>query len=558
MHRREFLQALALASISGSLTSPALAGDSSALYRLQERRGVASLIHLTDCHAQLLPVHHREPSVNIGVGKSAGRPAHLTGEALLRRYGLRPGSRLAHAFTHLDFEELARRYGKMGGFAHLATLVKLIQSQRPGAILVDGGDSWQGSATALWTRGSDMVAANKLLGVKVMTGHWEFTLGAERVMELIQRDMLGSIDFVAHNIFTRDFGDRVFSPYVIKEINGMEIAIIGQAYPYTPIANPPHLIPDWTFGIHERSLRDTISEIRRLRVAAIVLLSHNGVDVDLKLASRVEGLTAILGGHTHDALPKPIRIRNEGGETLVANGGSNGKFIGVLDIFSSHGKTACDYSLMPVFSNLLEPDAEMAALVAQIRQPFEQSLGQVLAVTDDLLYRRGNFNGSFDELILESLQQALDSEIALSPGFRWGTTLLPGANITFEDVMAQTAITYPEIAVRELTGAEIKSAMEDVADNLFNPDPYYRQGGDMVRIRGLSYSLAAAGAAGRRITELRIRGEPLDADKRYRVASWASVAQIDTHGTPVWNPIQEYLGSRKVIRIDSVNTPKFL
>ena len=558
MHRREFLQALALASISGSLTAPALASNSSPLYRLQERRGVASLIHLTDCHAQLLPVHHREPGINIGVGKSAGRPAHLTGEALLRRYGLRPGSRLAHAFTHLDFEELARRYGKMGGFAHLATLVKLIQSQRPGAILVDGGDSWQGSATALWTRGSDMVAANKLLGVKVMTGHWEFTLGAERVMELIQRDMLGSIDFVAHNIFTRDFGDRVFSPYVIKEINGMEIAIIGQAYPYTPIANPPHLIPDWTFGIHERSLRDTISEIRRLRVAAIVLLSHNGVDVDLKLASRVEGLTAILGGHTHDALPKPIRIRNEGGETLVANGGSNGKFIGVLDIFSSHGKTACDYSLMPVFSNLLEPDAEMAALVAQIRQPFEQSLGQVLAVTDDLLYRRGNFNGSFDELILESLQQALDSEIALSPGFRWGTTLLPGANITFEDVMAQTAITYPEIAVRELTGAEIKSAMEDVADNLFNPDPYYRQGGDMVRIRGLSYSLAAAGAAGRRITELRIRGEPLDADKRYRVASWASVAQIDTHGTPVWNPIQEYLGSRKVIRIDSVNTPKFL
>ncbi|MEO8007983.1 MAG: thiosulfohydrolase SoxB, partial [Betaproteobacteria bacterium] len=528
------------------------------LYRLQERRGVASLIHLTDCHAQLLPVHHREPGINIGVGKSAGRPAHLTGEALLRYYGLRRGSRLAHAFTHLDFEELARRYGKMGGFAHLATLVKLIQSQRPGAILVDGGDSWQGSATALWTRGSDMVAANKLLGVKVMTGHWEFTLGAERVMELIQGDMLGSIDFIAHNVFTRDFGDRVFPPYVIKEINGMEVAIIGQAYPYTPIANPLHLIPDWTFGIHERSLRDTVSEIRRLRVAAIVLLSHNGVDVDLKLASRVEGLTAILGGHTHDALPKPIRIRNEGGETLVANGGSNGKFIGVLDIFSSHGKTACDYSLMPVFSNLLEPDAEMAALIAQIRQPFEQSLGQVLAVTDELLYRRGNFNGSFDELILESLQQTLDSEIALSPGFRWGTTLLPGANITFEDVMAQTAITYPEIAVRELTGAEIKSALEDVADNLFNPDPYYRQGGDMVRTRGLSYSLAAAGAAGRRITELRIRDEPLDADKRYRVASWASVAQIDTRGTPVWNPIQEYLGSRKVIRIDSVNTPKLL
>ena len=556
MHRREFLQALALASISGSLAAPALAGKPSPLYRLPPRKRVASLIHLTDCHAQLLPVHHREPSINIGVGESAGRPPHLTGEALLRNYGLRRRSRLAHAFTHLDFEELARRYGKMGGFAHLATLVKLIESQRPGAMLVDGGDSWQGSATALWTRGADMVAASKLLGVKVMTGHWEFTLGAERVMDLIQRDMHGSIDFVAHNVFTRDFGDRVFSPFVIKEIAGMAVAIIGQAYPYTPIANPQHLIPEWTFGIHEQSLRDTIAEVRRHGVAAVVLLSHNGVDVDLKLAGRVEGLTAILGGHTHDPLPKPIRVKNSGGETLVANGGSNGKFIGVLDLFASHGKTACDYSLLPVFSNLLEPDAQMSALIARIRQPFEQSLGQVLAVTDDLLYRRGNFNGSFDEVILASLQEALDAQIALSPGFRWGTTLLPGADITVEDVMAQTAITYPGITVRDLTGADLKETLEDIADNLFNPDPYYRQGGDMVRTRGLSYTCNARASVGRRISDLRLNGMALSSGKSYRVAGWASVKETDSTGTPVWEPLQNYLRSRKAIHVDTINTPK--
>jgi S-sulfosulfanyl-L-cysteine sulfohydrolase len=558
MRRREFLQALALASLSGNLAASASAGNSSQLYRLPERRGVASLIHLTDCHAQLLPVHHREPSINIGVGESAGRPQHLTGDALLRYYGLKRGSRLAHAFTHLDFEELARRYGKMGGFAHLATLVKSIQAQRPGALLVDGGDSWQGSATALWTHGADMVAASKLLGVKAMTGHWEFTLGAKRVTELIEQDMRGSIDFIAHNVFTRDFGDRVFPPFVIKEIAGFEVAIIGQAYPYTPIANPRHLIPDWTFGIHEQSLRETIDEARRRKVAAVVLLSHNGVDVDLKLASRVEGLTAILGGHTHDPLPKPIRVKNIGGETLVANAGSNGKFIGVLDIFASHGKTGCEYSLMPVFSNLLEPDAQMAALIARLRQPFEQTLGRVLAVTDDLLYRRGNFNGSFDELILDSLQQSQDAEIALSPGFRWGTTLLPGSNITFEDVMAQTAISYPGIIVRNLTGAEIKDALEDIADNLFNPDPYYRQGGDMVRTRGLSYACNARAQAGRRISDLRLNGDALGSGKSYRVAGWASVTETAAGLTPIWEPLQDYLGSRKSIRVDSVNTPTLL
>lgn len=555
MHRREFLQALALASMPASLGAHALAKDNS-LYRLPERERVASLIHLTDCHAQLLPVHHREPSINIGVGDSAGRPPHLTGDALLRHYGLRRGSRLAHAFTHLDFEELARRYGKMGGFAHLATLVKLIQSQRPGAMVVDGGDSWQGSATTLWTRGADMVAASKLLGVKIMTGHWEFTLGAERVMELIQRDMLGSIDFIAHNVFTRDFGDRVFSPFVIKEINGMEVAIIGQAYPYTPIANPQHLIPDWTFGIHEQSLRETIREVRRLRVAAVVLLSHNGVDVDLKLASRVEGLTAILGGHTHDALPKPIRVRNEGGKTLVANGGSNGKFIGVLDIFSSSGKTACDYALMPVFSSLLEPDAEMTALVAGIRQPYEHSLGEVLAVTDDLLYRRGNFNGSFDEIILDALQESQDAQIALSPGFRWGTALLPGSAITVEDVMAQTAITYPGITVRNLTGAEIKDALEDIADNLFNPDPYYRQGGDMVRTWALTYTCNPSASIGRRIDDIRINSVRVEADKLYRVASWASVNETGSDSTPMWEILSNYLRSKRKVGQVRLNIPK--
>jgi len=558
MHRREFLQALALATISGTLPTSALGGDSASLYRLPERKRVASLIHLTDCHAQLLPIYHREPSINIGVGDTPAQRTHLTGESLLRTYGLRRGSRLAHALSCVDFEELARRYGRMGGFAHLATLVKLIESQRPGAMLVDGGDTWQGSATALWTRGADMVAASKALGVKVMTGHWEFTLGAERVTELIQRDMRGSIDFVAHNVFTRDFGDRVFLPYVIKDVAGIEIAIIGQAYPYTPIAHPKSLTPDWTFGIHEQSLRDTIATARKAGAAAVVLLSHNGVDVDLKLASRVEGLAAILGGHTHDPLPKPVLVKNNAGVTLVANGGSNGKFLGVLDIVSARGKMSCHYSLLPVFSNLLKPDDRMSSLIEELRQPFQPSLSKALTVTDDLLYRRGNFNGSFDEIILEALQQSQDAEIALSPGFRWGTTLLPGSPVTVEDVMAQTAITYPGITVRNLTGNEMKLALEDIADNLFNPDPYYRQGGDMVRTGGLTYTLNPRAAAGERISNMQLKKKRIEADRAYRVAGWASVADNEPVGKPVWEVLRDYLSTTSSIHLESINVPTLL
>jgi sulfur-oxidizing protein SoxB len=558
MHRREFLQALALASMSGTLPTSASGSDSSSLYRLPERKRVASLIHLTDCHAQLLPIYHREPSINIGLGDPLAQRPHLTGDSLLRTYGLRRGSRLAHALTSLDFEELARRYGKMGGFAHLATLVKVIESQRPGAIVVDGGDNWQGSATALWTRAADMVSASKALGVRVMTGHWEFTLGAERVMQLIEQDMRGSIDFVAHNVFTQDFGDRVFSPYVIKDVAGIQIAIIGQAFPYTPIAHPKSMTPDWTFGIHEQSLRDTIQAARKAGAEVIVLLSHNGVDVDLKLASRVEGLAAILGGHTHDPLLQPIFVKNNAGLTLVANGGSNGKFIGVLDISLTRGKATCHYSLLPVFSNLLQADQKMSSLIGELRRPFEQSLAERLTVTDDLLYRRGNFNGSFDEIILEALRQSQDAEIALSPGFRWGTTLLPGSPVSMEDVMAQTAITYPGITMRSLTGSELKAALEDIADNLFNPDPYYRQGGDMVRTGGLSYALNPRATIGERISNMRLNGKIIDADRAYRVAGWASVSDNEEAGKPVWEVLQDYLRAKQIVRVKSVNIPTVL
>jgi len=552
MDRRDFLTAVALASFPGAGLAASNAAEQ--IYQLPASKGAATLLHLTDCHAQLLPVHFREPDTNISAGGGNEKLAHLTGEALLKRYGLRRNSREAYAFTHLDYPELALRYGRMGGFAHLATLVKQIKSQRPGAILVDGGDTWQGSATALWTRGEDMVEASKLLGVEVMTGHWEFTLGSKRVMELAQR-MQGSAEFVAQNIFSRDFGDRIFPSHVMREINGIQVAIIGQAYPYTPIANPRHLVPDWTFGIHEQRLQEVVEEVRRKGATAVVLLSHNGVDVDLKLAGRISGIDAILGGHTHDPLPQAISVANSGGRTLVTNAGCNGKFLGVLDIRLRNQRAECDYRLLPVFSDLIAPDPAMAALIRQLRAPFQSRLEAKVAVTDALLYRRGNFNGSFDELILEALMQSQEAPIALSPGFRWGTTLLPGDTVTLEDVMAQTAITYPWLYVRELSGAQIKSTLEDIADNLFNPDPYYRQGGDMVRTGGLTYTCRPAARMGLRILDMRLDGAPMDAGRRYRVAGWASVHDTQPGPLPVWDIVTDHLRSMKRIAPKRINAP---
>ena len=556
LERREFLRLLALAAAAGASLRPR---DSSAqaaqgLYDLP-RFGNVSLLHFTDCHAQLLPVYFREPSANIGVGEAAGRAPHLVGEHLLKRAAIAAGTPEAHAFTYLDFEAAARRYGKVGGFAHLATLVKRLRASRPGALLLDGGDTWQGSATSLWTRGQDMIDAQKLLGVDLMTAHWEFTYGGKRVQEAVKS--LAPMEFLAQNVKTADFEDPVFKPYVIRELNGVPVAVIGQAFPYTPIAHPRHFVQEWTFGIQEAELQKLVDEVRTKGARAVVLLSHNGMDVDVKLAGRVRGIDAILGGHTHDGVPVPVIVPNAGGRTIVANSGSNGKFLSVLDLEVKSSVVDFRYRLLPVFSNLLPADREMLALIERVRAPYKAKLEEPLAVTEGLLYRRGNFNGTFDQLILDAMMAVRGAEIAFSPGFRWGTTLLPGQPILREHLMDQTAITYPQATLTEPTGAEIKAILEDVCDNLFNPDPYRQQGGDMVRVGGLTYACDPAAGMGARISDLRIQGKPLEAGKRYKLAGWAPVAE-NPKGEPVWDVVERYLRDRKTIAPRTLNLPRLI
>ena len=561
LSRREFLHALGAAAAAGFALDARSASQASSFYDAP-RFGDVSLLHFTDCHAQLLPVHFREPSVNLGVGGARNRPPHLVGEALLKHFRLRPGSREAHAFTNLDFARAAEKYGKMGGFAHLATLVKKLRAERRASLLLDGGDTWQGSATSLWTRGQDMIEAQKLLGVDIMTGHWEFTYGAARVKEVVERDFAGRIEFLAQNVETSDFGDPVFKPYVIRSLGGLPVAVIGQAFPYTPIAHPRRFVADWRFGIEERRLQRTVDEARGKGARVVALLSHNGMDVDLKLASRVTGIDVILGGHTHDGVPAPVVVSNAKGKTLVTNAGSNGKFLAVLDLEVRGGRISGHrYRLLPVFANLLPADPEMARLIEAQRAPYAGRLSEKLAVTETLLYRRGNFNGSFDQLILDALMEVKGAEIAFSPGFRWGTSLLPGEPITYEDVMNQTAVTYPHTAVREMTGAAIKSILEDVCDNLFHPDPYFQQGGDMVRVGAMSYSCSPGARIGARIGDMRLRGRPIEADKTYKVASWAPAGESvpnENTGEPMWDVLGRYLRDRKVVKPGELNLPRLI
>jgi sulfur-oxidizing protein SoxB len=545
--RRDLLQ-ISLAAAGLGVSSRAMAQQrltQEDLLRF-EPVGQLTLIHIADLHAQLVPIHFREPSWNIGVGEARGQPPHLTGADLLQRYGLASGSAAAHALTDQDFTALAGTYGRMGGLDRIATIVKAIRAERPGrTLLLDGGDTWQGSYTSLQTRGEDMVRAMQPLGIDAMTAHWEFTYGEARVKELAAR--LG-FPFLATNVRDTTWNEDVFPAQAIFERSGLRIGVIGQAFPYTPIANPRYLIPGWSFGIQEDALRARVTKLRDDGVDLVVLLSHNGFDVDRKLAARVDGIDVILTAHTHDALPEPLRVNR----TLLIASGSHGKFVSRLDLDVRNREIAdFHYRLIPVFADAIAPDPEMAALVAALRAPYEGELNRVLGRTETLLYRRGNLAGTVDDLICDALLTERDAEIALSPGFRWGTTLLPGQDIRAEDVYAQTAITYPGVYRQEFTGAFLKEILEDVADNLFNPDPYYQQGGDMVRTGGLSFTIDVTAGMGQRIADLRATrtGELIAADKSYVVAGWASVSE-GVDGPPVWELVMRHIQRLQTVRVD--------
>jgi S-sulfosulfanyl-L-cysteine sulfohydrolase len=552
IRRRDFLRLSGAAVLAGGLPNLARAVDTPSVYDL-DRFGNARILHLTDTHAQLRPVYFREPSVNIGVGVMQGRPPHLVGKAFLDRFGISPDSADAYAFTSVDFEKSAQRFGKLGGFSHLKTLIDRLRADvgERRSLLVDGGDLWQGTGLATAMQGADMVEAANLLGIEAMTGHWEFTYG-EAALRANLDHFKG--EFLAQNVFLTDeaaFNDakafdpaskRVFKPATIKELAGYRVAIIGQAFPYVPIAHPKRFTPDWTFGIREEELQKLVDGLRgNDKADAVILLSHNGMDVDLKLAGRVTGIDVILGGHTHDAVPQPIAVRNANGVTLVTNAGSNGKFLAVLDLELAKGKVGnLRYRLLPVYSELLKPDPSMDALIKKLQAPHATDWNDQMGTADRLLYRRGNFSGPLDQLICDALRRELNAEISLSPGFRWGITALAGQALTMEDVLSETAISYAETYAQKMTGSQIKDVLEDVCDNLFNADPYYQQGGDMVRVGGLSYVCAPAESAGRRISELTLdNGKRLEAAKSYKVAGWASVNP--QQGKPVWDVLASHL-----------------
>jgi len=507
--------------------------------------GNVTLLHVADIHGQLMPVYFREPSINLGVGAARGQPPHLTGADFLKRFGLPAKSAAAYALTSEDFSALAKTYGRIGGLDRLATVIKRVRAERGDKVLLlDGGDTWQGSLGANASKGQDMVDCMALLKPDAMTGHWEFTYGEARVQELIKG--LG-FPFLALNIRDTEWNEPVFEPSRMFERGGVKIAVLGQAFPYTPVANPRWMMPKWTFGIREEDVRANVEKARKSGAQLVVLLSHNGFDVDRKLAARVQGIDVILTGHTHDAIPEAIKV----GNTLLIASGSHGKFVSRLDLDVQNGALkGFRYKLIPLFADAIKPDAEMTAAITKARAPYAKELSRVVGNAESLLYRRGNFNGSFDDVICAALLKERDAEIALSPGFRWGTSVLPGQAITMEDIHNATAITYPQVYRMPMTGERLKEVLEDVADNLFNPDPYYQQGGDMVRCGGLGYAIDVGKPIGQRIsamTQLK-SGKPIEPKKEYVVAGWASVNE-GTQGPPVWDLVERYIAAEKTVRV---------
>lgn len=512
--------------------------------------GNVTLVHITDIHAQTQPLYFREPEFNLGVGAQEGLVPHLTGADFRSAYGIEQGSAMDYALTYSDFSSLAQSYGKMGGLDRISTVVKAIRADRPEAIILDGGDTWQGSLPALRTDGQDMVDLFNALGVEAMTSHWEFTLGSARVNEIIETSLNPA--FLGANIFDAEWDEPVFDDYKMFERGGTSIAVIGQAFPYMPIANPGWMFPEYSFGLRRERIAEVVQEVRAAGAQVVVLLSHNGFDTDRQFARDIEGIDVILTGHTHDALPEPVQV----GNTFLIASGSHGKFVSRVDLDVRDGRMqGINHRLIPIFSDVITPDAEMTALVDETRAPFIDEMSEVIGEAGSLLYRRGNFNGTWDDVICNALISERDAQIALSPGFRWGASVIPGQAITREDIFNATSMSYPEAYRTEMTGEFLKIVMEDVADNIFNPDPYYQQGGDMVRVGGMGYRVDVNAPAGQRISEMTLlaTGERIDPAQSYVVAGWASVNQ-GTEGPAIWDVVENHIRALGTVNVDPNNS----
>lgn len=575
LSRREFVYMMAVLGaapvFANSHTRMTNSGKLEDYYKLKNF-GNARFLHMTDSHAQLMPVYFREPSVNLGFHGNYGKPPHIVGEKLLDYYGIKGDKRLEYAYSCVNFEKHAKAMGRVGGFAQIKTVVDYLRNNfgKDKTLLLDGGDTWQGSATALYTRGKDMVGAMNKLGVDIAVGHWEFTYKAEEILANVKEL---DAEFLAQNVFVKEdalmegaeaFDEDsglAFKPYTIKKMGNARVAVIGQAFPYTTIANPQRFIPDWTFGIKEEEMQELVDTIKEEeKPDAIIVLSHNGYDVDKKMAEVVTGIDFFMGGHTHDGVPEAYPVKNAGGTTYVCNAGSNGKFLNVLDLDIQNGKIKdFKFTLLPIFSDLVPEDKEMKKYIEDVRAPYIKDLMRPIATTDETLFRRGNFNGSWDQIICDALVDVKDAEISLSPGFRWGTSVMPGQDITFDDLMTQTAMTYPETYMREITGQGIKDILEDVADNLFNEDPFYQQGGDMVRTGGISYKINPTAQMGKRISDIQLtrNGAKLEASKNYKVAGWSTVGS-KSPGEPVWETVETYLQSVKHVKNLKIDSPDII
>ena len=617
LNRRDFLKLLGISATAGSLpvfsacskSAEQVSAISKDFYKVP-MRGNVRILHITDVHGQLNPVYFREPNVNLGMADAFGRPPHVVGKKFLETMKFKPGTPESYAYTYLDFENGAKQYGRMGGFAHIKTLLDMLRAEagdRANTITLDGGDLWQGSGTSLWTRGVDMVEASNILGVDVMVGHWEFTYKENEVLSnvsLFKGDFIGqnvrvmekslmSGDYEAlveqfdgRGLYDEDTG-HAFQPYVIKEIGGARIAIVGQAFPRTGNANPKEFFPDWSFGLREDDMITLVEDIREEENPdAIVLLSHNGMDVDIKMAERIPGLNAVFGGHTHDGIPQPVKVKNVAGNTCwVTNAGSNGKYIGVMDFDIQDGEIKdMHYQMLPVFPEALPADKEMQAYIDQMRttkydenivesraqdrfyhkdrlgKTFKEILDEKLAIADRLLYRRGNFMGTWDQILCNALREEYNADVSMSAGVRWGTTTLEGDWITMEDVMTQCSMTYGETYVTEMTGHDLLNTLEQVADNLFDPDPYLQSGGDMVRVGGLDYTIDPTQKLYERITNARLdSGHLIEADKKYTVAGWAAVKSVP-EGRLMWDVVRDYIIRNRdkdnVLRLKKINHPE--
>lgn len=444
------------------------------------------------------------------------------------------------------FEGSDSNYIRAGGYPRISAYINKVRKEKDNKVVVlDGGDTFHGTLPVVDSKGMILTSYLNEMKIDAMTAHWEFAYGPKHFSSL-----LNALNYpmLAINCYDKTTDKLVFDPYLIKEVNGLKIGIIGIAATIIDKTMPQHFAEGLYFSLGNEELPGYIAELKDQDVDLVILLSHLGFPQEVKLAQEVDGIDVLLSAHTHNRVYEPALVN----DTIIFQSGCHGSFLGHLDLVVENKKIVDYKHQLVVLDESLDEDLDMKAAIEKDLEPYKEQLNKIVGRTGTDLNRSTVFESTMDNLLLQSMIDISGAELAFSNGWRYGAPI-PKGDIRENDLWNMIPVNPPLSKVK-LKGQEVWDMMEENLERTFSIDPYQQMGGYVKRVLGMNLYCKIENPYGERVQQIFVQGQALEKDRVYHVVFVTSQGvpekyghdrvNLDIHAIDV---LKEYLSKHEVV-----------